>query len=318
MVTPKHMGEILNTFDMEFAPFIASDGKTLYFSSKGHTGYGNADIFLSRRLDDTWLNWSEPKNLGPEINTENWDGYFTIPASGEIAYLSSFDNSLGGSDIFKIKLTKDAQPEPVALISGKVINSKKNEPVSANIKYKNLMTDEEMGIATSSNVDGSYTISLAGGTKYSIYAEKEGFYSVRENIDLTELKEYQEITHDLFITEIETGEIIRLNNLFFVFDTDQLLDESIGELNQLFSTLEKNKTLKIEISGHTDSKGSDAYNVDLSKRRAEAVVNYLIKNGIEPQRLQSKGYGESIPVASNETEEGRQLNRRVEFKVLEK
>lgn len=315
---PKHMGEILNTFDLEFSPFIASDAKTLYFSSKGHPGYGNADIYIAKRLDDTWLNWSEPKNLGSEINTKNWDGYFTIPASGDIAYLSSSDNSLGGIDIFKIKLTEDARPDPVALIKGRVINVKTEDPLNAKIRYKILKTDQEVGVATSSGVDGKYQISLKGGEKYSFLAEKDGFYSISDNIDLSELTEYKEIERDLSLAPIAKGEVIRLNNLFFIFDTDQILEESIGELKQLHSTLTNNSSLKIEISGHTDNKGSDVYNLDLSMRRATAIVKYLIENGVDAQRLQAKGYGETKPIASNETEEGRQINRRVEFTILEK
>jgi len=315
---PVNMGAVINTFEMEFSPFVAADGQTLYFSSKGHAGYGSADIFMSKRLDDTWLNWSSPQNLGPVINTENWDGYFTIPAQGNIAYLSSANDAIGGSDIFKVTLVKEAQPEPVALVSGKVINGNTGEPLSATIRYKLLETDEEVGRAISNQLDGRYQISLKGGNKYSFMAQKEGYYPVSDYLDLKELTSYYEIDKDLLLAPIETGQVIRLNNLFFVFDTDQLIEESFGELNQLLSTLTDNPKRKIEIAGHTDSKGSDEYNLKLSERRAKAVVNYLTEKGISAKRLTSKGYGETKPIATNETEEGRQLNRRVEFVVLEK
>jgi OOP family OmpA-OmpF porin len=315
---PVNMGSTINTTEMEFSPFIASDARTLYFSSKGHPGYGNADIFMSKRLDDTWLNWSVPQNLGPEINTKYWDGYFTIPASGDVAYLSSANEAIGGSDIFKVILKKEVQPEPVALVSGKVVNLKSGEPVSALIRYKLFATDEEVGTAISNQIDGRYQILLKGGLKYTFMALKEGFYPISDFLDLKQLTSYFEINKDLTLAPIETGQIIRLNNLFFIFDTDQLIEESLGELNQLLSTLRENPKMKIEIVGHTDSKGSDEYNLSLSERRAKAVVNYLIQKGILAKRLNSKGYGKSKPIASNDTDEGRQQNRRVEFIVIEK
>ena len=314
---PVNMGSTLNTAEMEFSPFVAADAKTLYFSSRGHAGEGDADIFMSKRLDDTWLNWSTPQNLGPEINTKNWDGYFTIPAAGNVAYLSSANEAIGGSDIFKVLLKEEIQPEAVALVSGKVLNIKSGEPVSALIRYKLLTSDEEVGTAISNQTDGRYQISLKGGQKYSFMALKEGFYPVSDFLDLTELKGYSEIHKDLSLAPIETGQVIRLNNLFFVFDTDQLINESLGELNQLLTTLINNQKMKIEIAGHTDSKGSDEYNLNLSERRAKAVVNYLIDKGISAKRLTSKGYGETKPIASNDTDDGQQQNRRVEFEVLD-
>ncbi len=314
---PLNMGSIINTPEMEFSPFVAADAQTLYFSSKGHPGQGDADIFMSKRLDDTWLKWSIPQNLGPEINTEKWDGYFTIPASGDVSYLSSSNEAIGGSDIFKVILKKEVQPEPVALVSGKVLNIKSGEPVSAVIRYKFLETDEEVGTAISNKLDGRYQISLKGGYKYSFMAQKEGFYSVSDYLDLKELKSYNEIEKDLILAPIETGQVIRLNNLFFIFDTDKLIDESLGELNQLLTTLKDNPKMKVEIVGHTDSKGSDDYNMSLSERRARAVVNYLIEKGISEKRLTSKGYGETKPIAINDTDEGQQQNRRVEFVVID-
>lgn len=315
---PFNMGSVINTAEMEFSPFVAGDGQTVYFSSKGHAGYGSADIFMSRRLDNTWLNWSIPKNLGPTVNTENWDGYFTIPAKGDVAYLSSANGAIGGSDIFKVTLVQETQPEAVALVSGKVVNEKTGEPLSAKVKYKLLETDEEVGTAISNPLDGSYQILLKGGAKYSFFSQKEGYFPVSDHLDLIELTSYCEFEKVLVLAPIETGQIIRLNNLFFVFDTDQLVDESHGELNQLFSLLIDNPKMKIEIIGHTDSKGSDVYNLNLSEKRAKAVVNYLAEKGISAERLNSKGCGETKPIASNETDDGRQRNRRVEFMVIEK
>jgi len=155
---PKNLGKTINSAKSENSPFLASDGVTLYFSTNGRPGYGQNDIFMSRRLDDSWTNWSEPENLGPSINTKDMDAYFTIPASGDYAYIVSGDNSLGQADIFKLKLPNAVKPKPVVLVYGKVLNSLTNEPIEANITYRILETDEEVGIASSDPKDGSYMI----------------------------------------------------------------------------------------------------------------------------------------------------------------
>jgi outer membrane protein OmpA-like peptidoglycan-associated protein len=315
---PVNLGHQLNTTAAEGGPFLAADGVTLYFSTKGHPGYGEEDVFLSRRLDETWKNWSEPENLGPEINTAGGDGYFTIPASGEYAYLVSGSNTLGGNDIFRIKLPTAAKPEPVVLVFGRVLNKKTNEPVQASITINDFADNKQVGIASSDPVDGSYKIVLPAGKTYSFLAEKEGFYSVSENIAINELEEYIEIERNLYIAPVEVGQIIRLNNILFDFDKATLQPESFPELNRVVKMMNDNVTMKIEIAGHTDNKGSDEYNRVLSEDRANAVRTYLTENNVVSNRILSKGYGESKPVASNDTEEGRQLNRRVEFTILEK
>ncbi|MCX6233537.1 MAG: OmpA family protein [Bacteroidetes bacterium] len=315
---PVNLGPQLNTRAAEGGPFLAADGVTLYFSTKGHPGYGEEDVFLSRRLDDTWKNWSVPENLGPEINTAGGDGYFTIPASGEYAYLVSGSNTLGGSDIFRIKLPTAAKPEPVVLVYGRVLNKKTSEPVQASITINDFTDNKQVGIASSDPSDGSYKIVLPAGKTYSFLAEKEGYYSVSENIEITELEEYIEIERNLYIAPVEVGQTIRLNNILFDFDKATLRPESFPELNRVVKMMNDNVTMKIEIAGHTDNIGSDEYNRVLSEDRAIAVRNYLTENNLAPSRIISKGYGESKPMATNDTEEGRQLNRRVEFTILEK
>jgi outer membrane protein OmpA-like peptidoglycan-associated protein len=159
---------------------------------------------------------------------------------------------------------------------------------------------------------------LPYGEKYSFMAEKEGYYAVTENVDLSDLKEYKEIEVDLYLNPIEKGEIIRLNNIFFASGRYELLVESYAELDKLLQVLKSNSKMKIEISGHTDAVGGDADNMTLSNNRANAVMNYLVGKGIAKDRLSAKGYGETKFIASNDTQEGKQLNRRVEFVILEK
>lgn len=312
---PRNLGNAINTRDDEASPFLAPDGVTLYFCSRGLPGYGSDDVFVTKRLDDTWQNWSQPKNLGPEINTTRQDGDFRIDAKGEYAYMASTENSYGDNDIFRVRLSEGAKPEPLVLITGRVFNAETKQPLGANIEYSDLAANKQIGTTFSTSHDGVYRIILPKGKFYSFFASSEKFYSVAENIDLTKLETYQEIQKDLYLSPIKEGQAVRLNNVFFDFNQATLRDESKAELDRLFDVLQNNRSIKMEISGHTDNVGEKGYNQSLSENRAHAVVDYLTQKGIEAGRLTYAGYGDKNPVAQNSTDEGRQLNRRVEFKV---
>ncbi len=314
--TPKNLGKSINTAMAENSPFVANDGVTLYFSTNGRPGYGLNDIFMCRRLDETWTNWSEPLNLGPSINTKDFDAYFTIPASGEFAYLVSGENSYGKADIWKLKLPDVVKPQAVVLIYGKVLNSATKEGIEANITYRLLETNEEVGIASSNPKDGSYKIILPAGMVYSFMATKDNIYTVSQNIDLKNIKEYTEIERDLYLTPIMVGSTVRMNNLFFVTGKSEINKWSYPELQRLIDLMLKHKKMEVEIAGHSDNVGTDKINNTLSLERANAVRDYLISNGIEGERLIAKGYGKTKPLVSNDTEEGRQKNRRVDFTIL--
>jgi OOP family OmpA-OmpF porin len=313
---PVSLGPDVNTEYKEIAPFLAADGITLYFSSNRPGGYGDNDIYMTKRLDDTWKKWSKPVNLGPTVNTPNWDAYYTIPASGDYAYVVTTTNSLGGSDIAKIKLIEDIKPNPVVLIRGVVRNAKTKEPLEANISYTTLPNGKEAGIASSNPTTGEYQIILPSGDFYAYKGEANGFFAVSENIDLKDLKEYKEIVQDLYMIPAKTGEVIRLNNIFFETAKSELKPESFPELDGVVDFLSKNSAVEILISGHTDNVGSDDANMTLSENRAKAVVDYILSKGISTNRLSSKGFGESVPIASNDTDEGKAQNRRVEFTIL--
>jgi outer membrane protein OmpA-like peptidoglycan-associated protein len=313
---PMNLGNIINSTGSEGTPFLGSDNKTLYFSSDGHPGYGSTDIFVTTRLDDTWQNWTEPQNLGPEINSKDWDAYFTLPASGDIAYMVTAENSLGNEDIVVIKMPEAAQPDPVVLIKGKVYNQKTGLPLEAKIFYYEAESGIEVGDAISHPTGGDYSIILQYGTRYSFRAEKTGFYAINDFIDLTDVMEYQEIERDLFLVPVEVGQVVRLNNIFFDYDKAELKQDSYDELNRLAKFLNDNPQMEIEIGGHTDYIGTDEYNKDLSLRRVKSVVGYLSNKGISNPRLKAVGYGKAKPIDTNETEEGRAKNRRVEFTIL--
>jgi outer membrane protein OmpA-like peptidoglycan-associated protein len=315
---PMNMGADINSDKKDASPFLAADGKTLYFASLGHGGYGGEDLFVCTRLDDSWKNWTKPMNLGPEINTSGKDYYYIIPAKADYSYLVSSENSMGLRDIFRLKIETKIKPKPVVLVYGKVRNAKTKEPIDARVLYELLPEGKESGMANSNPQSGDYKITLQSGFKFGFRAEAKGFISVNDFLDLTEITEYTEIERNLDLVPIETGEIVRLNNIFFDYDKSTLKEESYPELNRVVTFLADNPTVEIEISGHTDARGSEEYNLKLSHDRSRSVVEYLISQGITTNRLTYRGYGESVPLATNDTEEGMEMNRRVEFKILKK
>jgi len=316
---PKTLGKKIDLPDYdERTPYMASDGVTMYFSSNRPGGLGNNDIYMTKRLDKTWQKWSDPVNLGSPINTPDWDAFFTLDAGGEYAYLTTNQNTLGESDIVQVKLLEREKPNPVVLVDGNVYNQKTKQPLSASLIYETLPDGAEVGNGISSPVDGSFKIVLPYDKNYSIRASADKFFAVSENLNLDSLIKagYKVIHKDLYLVPIEIGAVVRLNNVFFDFDKWDLRPESYVELDRVVKLLQENPSISIEMSAHTDSYGSDDYNMKLSENRAKSVREYILSKGIPQDRITSKGYGETVPVATNETDEGRQLNRRVEFKIL--
>jgi OmpA-OmpF porin, OOP family len=316
---PKSLGKKINLPKYnEMTPYLAADGVTLYFSSNRPGGIGDNDIWMSKRLDSSWQKWSDPVNLGTPINTEDWDAFFTMDAGGEYAYMSSALNGFGESDIVKIKLLEKEKPDPVVLVSGNVYNKKTQKPLSASLLYETLPDGEEAGNGISSPEDGSFKMVLPYDKNYVIRATADKFFAQSENLNLDSLIKagYKEIHKDLYLVPIEVGQVVRLNNVFFDFDKWDLRGESFLELNRVVKLLDENPSIVIEMSAHTDSYGSDEYNIKLSGNRARSVMEYILSKGIDTSRISSKGYGETKPVAPNDTPENRQLNRRVEFTIV--
>lgn len=302
----------------EMTPFLASDGATLYFSSNRPGGHGDNDIWMSKRLDKTWQKWSDPVNLDTPINTRDWDAFFTMDAGGEYAYMTSAKESYGESDIVRIKLYEHEKPDPVVLVTGNVYHAKTKKPLSADLVYETLPEGIVAGNGMSNPIDGSFKMVLPYDKNYSIRATADKFFAISENLNLDSLikKGYKEIHKDLYLVPIEVGQVFRLNNVFFDFDKYFLRPESFIELNRVVSLLNENPTIEIEMSAHTDSRGADDYNFVLSDNRARSVMEYILSKGISPSRIKSKGYGETKPEVPNDTDENRQLNRRVEFTIL--
>ncbi len=322
---PKSLGKKINLPDYnEMSPFVAADGVTLYFSSDRPGGIGENDIWMSKRLDNSWTKWSDPVNLGRPINTEKSEAFFTMDAGGEYAYLTSSDGSVGASDIVRVKLLEKEKPNPVVLVSGNVYNAKTKQPLAASLIYETLPDGTEVGNGNSSPADGSFKIVLPYDKNYSIRASADKFFAISENLNLDSLIKagYKEIHKDLYLVPIEIGQVFRLNNVFFDFDKYNLRPESYVELDRVVAFLNEYPNIEIEMSAHTDSKGADEYNYTLSDNRARSVREYILSKGITAKRIISQGYGETKPVADNNNDdgtdnpEGRQLNRRVEFKIL--
>lgn len=314
---PKNLGGTINTAGTELSPFLAADGKTLYFSSNGHPGFGLNDLFVTRRLDDSWTSWSPPTNLGKPINSPGTDAYYSVPASGDFAYFVSNHEGFGKNDIFRIELPVPAKPEPVVLVHGRVLNSKTNEPISTGITYHEFNTDREVGVANSNHESGYYEIVLPIKEVYSFFAEKTGFYSIQDRLDLTAVKNYTELERDLYLTPIEKGQTVKMNNVLFYQSKAQLIPTSFPELDKLARMMIENPTIRIELEGHTDNVGDRNKNVKLSEDRVASVKTYLVNRGVETERIAGVGLGGSKPIADNSKELTRRLNRRVEFKILD-
>ena len=364
---PLELGEEINTKYSETTPFLSADGKTLYFSSDRPGGQGSQDIYLTRRLDDTWQHWRKPQNLGSPINTDEYDAYYSIAAKGDYAYFMSGKGSLGKKDIFRLSvespdasgvvnessqvggaasdlvkgsslrdLVKESPPgggpvngstrsvtsqesDPVVLLSGTVLNQQTGKvPEDASVTYEDLSNGKVLGQAKPDPTTGKYKLVLPYGKNYGITAKAKGLIPTSTNLDLTTMRgRYLELDdRDLSMVPLMKGNTATINNLFFDLGKATLKPESEPELKRILQVMKENVALVIEISGHTDNTGSDEINNKLSLERANAVKENLLKGGIDQARIRTKGYGKSKPKADNATEEGRQINRRVEIEIL--
>ncbi|MDO7876855.1 OmpA family protein [Hymenobacter sp. ASUV-10] len=350
------LGPVLNTPLKDISPFLAPDGVTLYFASNGHPGYGHLDIFVSRRLDDSWTSWSPPLNLGPAVNTNGDESFFTLAAAGDYAYFSA-TGPAGNLDLYRIALPPALAPKATRLVRGRVLNARTGEPIGgADIAYEQLPGGQAAGTVAAALGTGRYKIVLPAGRQFGFRASAAVYLSVNENVDLTSLTRYGEVEQDLLLLplmapvaalaaapvqlaggtapaavpgqvksvavpapKVPVEEKITLNNLFFVQSQPKLLPASFPELNRLAQTLREHPGLRLRLEGHTDNVGDDKNprpNQFLSEQRAEAVRNYLLGQGIAAERLSTAGYGGSRPAVPNTTEASRRRNRRVECVVL--
>ena len=327
---PKNLGKDINTTGEDESPFLSSDGKTLYFSSDGFNGYGGSDIYVTTKLDDTWTKWTVPENMGASINKDGDDEYFSIPANGQHLYFTRGEKG-EDTDIFSFKVedlfieetpiissVEHLIPRPVFVtVRGRVINSKTNEPAeNARVIIERLPGGEDLNNVKAHPKTGVFNFTVGGGFQYATVAEAVGYLSQDGDFDFRDYKESDTIEKNLMIVPIEKGEKIVLRNIFFDFNKADLKEASFPVLERLIKYLSEDQIERIEISGHTDSVGSETYNKALSGRRAQSVIDFFTSNGIAKDRLELSAMGESQPMVPNDTDENRAQNRRVEFKIL--
>lgn len=313
----KNLEEPVNTAGNENSPFLHHDGQTLYFSSRGHTGMGGMDIFMSRK--DESGQWSSPVNMGYPINTEKDEIGLVVTARGDRAYFASDGRGAdtGAKDIYSFNLPGELRPNPVLYVKGKVYDEDTGEVLPADFELKNLASGETLVSSRGSSFTGEFLVCLPTGGDYAFKADHPGYLFYSDNFNLTGQYSADEPYYlDIGLKPIKQGATVRLENVFFETDSYTLKAESKVELDEVAAFLSNNPGVRVMLEGHTDNVGSGAYNNELSENRAHAVYNYLINQGIDEGRLEYEGFGFSQPVDTNETEAGRARNRRTEMRIL--
>ncbi len=337
----RNMGKPINTPLDEQAPFMHLDGVTFYFTSNGHAGMGGQDLYISHFQNDS--TWSMPQNLGYPINTKGDEATLSVSIDGKTAFYAKDENTAAGTkinyDLYAFELPVAARAQPVTYAKAKVVDTDTKTPLSSRVEIVDLATQKTI-IVSNTDENGEFLICLPLGKNYALNVSKAQYAFQSDNFNLAE----KNTAEKPFLLEInlqpikiiastpsttapkeslrEGGEkpkeekAIILKNVFFDTDKADLRPESFSELNKLKLLLTENPTMRIEIRGHTDSQGSEEHNLDLSSRRAKSVLTYLVKNGVGAERLLSKGFGKTMPIDSNDTEQGRQNNRRTEFVIL--
>ncbi len=312
---PQNLGPVINTRGREMSPFIHPDNRTLFFASDGHMGMGGMDLFYTVKGENG--EWQEPVNLGYPINTYADEISLVVGASGKEAYFASEQpGGEGGSDLYFFELYEEARPQMVTYMKGFVFDAISNQRLRAAFELIDLESEEILVQSFSRETTGEFLIPIPVRRNLALNVWRDGYLFFSENFSFDDVRTgIDPHIYDIPLQPIREGESVVLRNVFYEFDSHELLDESIVELRRLYNFLEQNPNIKIEISGHTDSTGSFSYNKTLSENRALSVYNYLHEQGIDKSRLSYAGYADSQPVATNETEEGRAKNRRTEFKI---
>lgn len=314
----KNAGKPVNTVYDEISPFIHVNNRVLYFASNGLVGFGGYDIFFSER--DTSGRWTDPKNIGSPINNHEDQFSLFITSDGKKGYYSHEEVKDAGytaSRIFEIEIPEENRIRYRSnYVKGIVRDKQSSTPLAATIELINLETKETESLVKSDSVSGAYLIVLTQGADYALYVSKRRYLFQSLNFNYSSREDFEPIVLDVDLEKVNEGTTAILQNIFFDVDKYDLQAKSVTELEKILRFLKENSGVKVEISGHTDSSGSPAYNNSLSEKRAQSVYNYLVSHGVEASRLISRGYGSGKPIADNGTEQGRQTNRRIEFKVI--
>lgn len=314
---PENLGPNINTAFDEQSPFIHADDSTLYFCSNGWPGLGGMDLFVSRLGKDG--KWQKPTNLGYPINSSGDENGLTTTANGNYAFFASNKlNGYGGFDIYTFELPPALRPHQVTYVKGTVMDAITKKPLEASVDILDLEKNDPVYQDYSSEEEGYFLATITTGKDYALNIAKEGYLFYSGNFSLKGRVTKDSFNIRVYLQPIEIGGKVVLQNIFFATNKFDLQDESRTELQKLIDFLTQNPKLQIEVSGHTDNKGTMQANQVLSENRARSVYQYLIANGISADRLSFKGFGQTQPIASNDTEDGRSQNRRTEFKIVAK
>ncbi|MCX7930396.1 MAG: OmpA family protein [Chlorobi bacterium] len=310
---PESLTELNTEYD-EITPSIAPDNKTLYFASNRPSGLGGYDIYVARLQGSRF---SEPQNIGQPINSSNDDiSYIALPNSTTAYFASDRSGGQGGYDIYRA-VPNPEMPEPVVTMRGIVRNATTQVPVGANIIITDLKTKQKIASFRSDDETGEYYVTLTAGRTYAITATHPDYLFYSEQVEVPSTERGRDLEKNLDLAPIENQSATRLL-VFFDFDKAELKEESLPELDLAAEFLKQHPAVRVRIEGHTDDVGSDEYNLQLSKRRADAVKNYLVSKGVEDKRIMTIGYGKSQPKVKDTTPEARAQNRRVEMKIIAK
>jgi OmpA-OmpF porin, OOP family len=313
----KNCGPVINTAEDEVSPFIHVNGKTLYFSSKRYPSFGGFDLFYTEMGEK---GWEKAVNMGYPINTADDQVSLFITADGTKGYYSHEvrnERGLNTSYLYEFDIPEKVQVKYKSnFVRGKVYDAETNKVLKARIELYDISNENLIGSVFSDSVSGEYLMVLTEGAEYALYVNKKGYLFESLSFDYLKENELKPVEINIYLKPLKTGMATILKNIFFEIDKYELKDKSKTELNKIVNFLKLNPTLKIEINGHTDNSGSKEYNRLLSLNRAKAVYQYLIDSGIECDRISVQGYGDTKPVAPNDTEQNKQKNRRIEFRIV--
>lgn len=313
---PRNLGPEVNSFGREFSPYLMPDLTTLYFSSTGRWGYGEADVYVTRRLNNAWSSWTPAENLGPGINAGSWNAWYRPFEKGDRAYMASIPAGKQDFDLFYVRVPVDIKSRPVVKLYGKLLDKATNQPVPGLIRFRPLDPGFLPFTRQTSGEGADYFFYLPYGCLWEVLGETEGYFSVLDTLNLRPVKFYRDVRHDVFLSRPEAGMRIQLDNVYFERATPVLLDSSYAELDRLVALMMALPTLEIAIHGHTDNIGQPDVLQKLSEDRAAVVRQFLVDKGIGAARITAQGFGATLPIADNANPDERPKNRRVEFVVI--
>lgn len=312
---PVNLGPSINTEGVEFSPFIHNDNQTLYYSSNGWPGFGENDIFYSRKNANG--TWGPAQNLGYPINTSQEESSLFISNDGKKAFFASSTlKGQGGLDLFTFELHEAARPLPVTYVKGLVFDKLSKNKLGSTIEIIDISNGDTVAQTNSNELSGQFLASLPSGKTYAFNVYSDGYLFYSDQFELKNKRTVEPFKLIVPLEPIKVGAKIALRNIFYESGSFKLKNESMYEITKLVQFLKENPDVRIEISGHTDNTGVDQTNLTLSTNRAKSVYDWLIKQGIAADRLVYKGYGKSQPLEPNTTEAGKARNRRTEIKII--